>query len=224
MLERITSLFRRWIPQKSRVKPEGEHGIQVLGHREYVGGLWDEIGRLQLDFLVSRGLKPSHCLLDIGCGSLRGGVHFIRYLGPGNYLGIDKERRLIDLGIERELGQATYLDKKPAFVVSSNFEFDTFGRKPEFSIAQSLFTHLVPADIHLCLKNLRKCVDQDHVFFATFFEGLSSDNPRTSHSQAGFSYSQDELTGFAERAGWRATYIGDWSHPRNQMMMKFQPA
>jgi hypothetical protein len=37
-------------------------------HRESVGGLWDEIGELQADFLMSRGLRPHHRLLDIGCG------------------------------------------------------------------------------------------------------------------------------------------------------------
>jgi hypothetical protein len=28
-------------------------------HRESVGGRWDEIGALQADFLVSRGLRPA---------------------------------------------------------------------------------------------------------------------------------------------------------------------
>ena len=38
-------------------------------HRDMVGGMWDEIGRLQFEFLRARGLKPNHRLLDIGCGS-----------------------------------------------------------------------------------------------------------------------------------------------------------
>ncbi len=47
--------------------------IDAGTHRDMVGGMWEEIGRLQFEFLRARGLKPSHRLLDIGCGSLRGG-------------------------------------------------------------------------------------------------------------------------------------------------------
>jgi hypothetical protein len=43
-------------------------------HRAVVGGMWDELGALQLDFLRARGLRPDSRLLDIGCGSLRLGV------------------------------------------------------------------------------------------------------------------------------------------------------
>ena len=52
-----------------------------------VGGMWDEIGRLQFEFLRARGLKADHWLLDIGCGCLRGGIHAIKYLKTGNYYG-----------------------------------------------------------------------------------------------------------------------------------------
>jgi hypothetical protein len=58
-------------------------------HRESVGGLWEAIGRLQADFLVSPCLQPHHHLLDIGCGSLRGGAKLISYLDAGNYVGTD---------------------------------------------------------------------------------------------------------------------------------------
>ena len=40
-------------------------------HRESVGGMWDEIGCLQFEFLKKQGLLPEHKFLDVGCGSLR---------------------------------------------------------------------------------------------------------------------------------------------------------
>lgn len=43
-------------------------------HRGAVGGMWDQIGKLQFEFMVKHGLKPEHKFLDIGCGSLRGGA------------------------------------------------------------------------------------------------------------------------------------------------------
>src|SRR5881275_286913 len=35
-------------------------------HRQHVGGAWDTIGPLQLDYLVEQGLQPRHRLLDVG--------------------------------------------------------------------------------------------------------------------------------------------------------------
>jgi hypothetical protein len=61
---------------------------QLPWHRRRVGGMWEEIGRLQFDFLLSKGLQSRHFLLDIGCGSLRGGIHFIGFLDAGRYDGI----------------------------------------------------------------------------------------------------------------------------------------
>ncbi len=209
-------------PEKM-VKPEGKDGIQKLGHREYVGGMWEEIGRLQFEFLLRQKLKPTDCFLDIACGSLRGGVHFINYLETSNYLGIDKEASLIQLGIEKELGKELYNDKKPEFVISNTFDFEKFSKKPRFSLAQSLFTHLNIEDVFRCLNKLRKFVEsEEHVLFATFFEGDSSDNPKMSHSHASFQYSREEMETFGRRNGWQATYIGGWNHPRNQMMMQYE--
>ena len=140
-LHRITTPFVRG----------GEKAIRRNGHRGYVGGSWDEFGQLQLDFMVSQGLEPHHVLVDVACGSLRAGVHFIPYLDPGNYLGIEKERLLVERGIELELPPDVYEQKRPELLVSSAFEFDRFSKSPEFGIANSLFTHLTPDVIETCL-------------------------------------------------------------------------
>jgi len=41
------------------------------------------MGILQYEFLLHAGLKCEDKLLDIGCGSLRAGNYFIRYLNDG---------------------------------------------------------------------------------------------------------------------------------------------
>ena len=72
----------KFIRQKilSGLIPEGEVGIKLLGHRKYVGGKWDEIGKLQFEFMKSQGVKPSDIVIDVGCGSFRGGIHFIKIM------------------------------------------------------------------------------------------------------------------------------------------------
>jgi len=222
MLDSLITALQRIAYRKRKLKKEGEPEIRRLGHRTYVGGKWEEMGELQFNFLVRQGLTPADCLLDIACGSLRGGVHFINFLDIGNYLGIDKENKLIELGIEKELGKEIYENKKPEFVVSDNFEFEKFSKKPRFSIAQSLFTHLIPKDICLCFEKLREFVEPGHIFFATFFEGDSGTNPHTSNSFVAFYYPREDIATFANKHGWKNTYIGEWGHPANQMMMKYE--
>jgi SAM-dependent methyltransferase len=204
--------------------PEGVAGVMMIGHRDYVGGRWDRMGRLQLDFLVGRGLRPDHVFLDIACGPLRGGVHFIQYLDPGNYLGIDKEKVLIRRGLAKELPRQVRREKRPELVVSDAFEFDRFSKRPHYSLAHSLFSHLNAADAERCLMNLRAHVAPEHQFYATFILGTSDENAGRSHARIAFRFSPDELAAIGARNGWLCDYIGDWDHPDNQVMMQFTAA
>ncbi|GMV90219.1 MAG: hypothetical protein AMXMBFR81_31490 [Chthonomonas sp.] len=203
----------------------GSAGVFRAGHRMYVGGQWERIGRLQFAFLRNRaGLRPDHRVLDIGCGALRLGVHVIRFLEPGGYMGVEKEPELIRLGIERELGHDLYEQKRPALIVSADFEFDRLPAKPDIAWAHSLFTHLTPDRISLCLRNLRAWIEPTGVLFATFFEAFGPRaNPTVSHDQRRFAYTRRQMEAAAEQAGWRVSYIGKWGHPRGQRMLRFEP-
>lgn len=202
----------------------GPGGIRRVGHRRYVGGLWDEIGALQYEFLLRKGLLPHHYLLDIGCGSLRAGIHFIPYLEAGHYLGIDKEESLIRSGIERELGLRLFEEKRPQLMVSDSFEFAKFDARPDYALAQSLFTHLPPEIIRLCLAKLRPVIRDDGVFFATYFEtGTPASNPSKPHDHLKFAYTRREMEGLGVEQGWEMEYLGDWEHPRGQIMVKYAP-
>jgi SAM-dependent methyltransferase len=97
-------------------------------HRNIVGGMWEEIGRLQFDFLVEKGLKTDCYFLDVGCGSLRGGVHFIRYLEPGHYFGIDKSKELLDAGRNVELKRYNLLEQNPILIQMDNFRTPDLAR------------------------------------------------------------------------------------------------
>ena len=130
-------------------KPRGKLGIKLLGYGGYVGGLWEEAGAAQFEFLCSQGLKPHHYLLDIACGSLRGGTKFIPFLDAGHYMGVDQEEMLIRLGVEKELGPKLYTEKKPQLLVSDSFEFDKLDHSPHYALAISLFTHQGPFTRHL---------------------------------------------------------------------------
>lgn len=80
-----------WYDDEAQVARRVASGEQ----REIIGGLWDEVGRLQLDFLRRQGLEPHHTLLDIGCGSGRFAVKAVPYLEPNHYFGIDLSPSLL---------------------------------------------------------------------------------------------------------------------------------
>lgn len=216
-MQQIVANFLGFLRRKD---PRNPHLIGRGGPRGFVGGLWNEIGDLQFKFLIEKGLRPEHVLLDVACGSLRAGVRFIPYLNTGNYLGIDINESLIAHGKNIELGKTLYELKRPEFLISESFEFQNFSKRPDFCIAQSLFTHLTDQDISLCLNNLREYSKDNTVLYATFFEvDAQRSNPGQSHPHAAFRYTRSEMESIGDRTGWRIEYIGDWNHPRNQKML-----
>jgi hypothetical protein len=128
-------------------------------------------------------------------------------LSPGNYLRIDKHRRRVEPSIEKGLDRAVFLKQKPEPVFSGDFELHRFCKILSCSIAQSLLTHLVPSDIHTCLRNLWGFVEDGHVLFATFFEGDSSRNLEESCPHVCFHYSVEEMDAFGAWAGSRLTSV-----------------
>lgn len=220
----LKTLFRGRRDVANTLPPEGPAGVEAMGHREYVGGMWDEIGALQLYFLKSRGLRPHHVLLDIACGSLRLGSKAMPYLDPGCYQGIEKEAGLIEAGLEAEIAPAIVQAKTPELVVSSEFEFSRFSRSADYAIAQSLFTHVTPTVIDKCLRNLKAHLSHDGVLYATFFQAdRQASNPSTPHDHAYFAYTRDEMESFGGRLGYDVNYIGNWNHPRGQVMVEYRP-
>jgi SAM-dependent methyltransferase len=211
-----------------------ERAVGQGGHREVIGGLWDEIGDLQYRFMIDHGLRPQHSLLDIGCGSLRGGLRFIRYLEAGNYFGVDLNQSLLDAGFAVELKEAGLQEKMPRenLVCTSEFEFDRLGRRFDFALAHSLFTHLTFNRIRRCLELLAPATNIDGRFFATFFE-----LPRTANPSLGYTHNPGNVITYdtndpyhykladffyaASGLPWRVRYIGDWGHPRGQRMLEF---
>jgi len=186
--------------------------------RKYIGGHFEEAGKMQLDFLIEEGLKPEHVLLDVGCGNCRAGRYFIRYLNEGNYWGLDHQQWLVDAALEFEL---TEEDKKknPRFIVNNDFDFCKMdGVKPNFVIAKSVFTHLTRDEIILCLKNVKAVIHPKGVFYASITIGESSDNPKKSDDTRVFRYTLDEIKSFAK--GWEVEALGQ-KGTYKQVMLKF---
>jgi hypothetical protein len=214
-----------------RVLSEAE--IVAGDHRAFVGGMWDEIGELQFQFMVAQGLGPDHALVDIGCGALRGGVRFVRYLQRRNYHGLDINPSLIAAG-EVELRLAGLTDRDAWLLVDGQFDLSRFNRTFDYGIAVSVFTHLSLNHIGRCLRGMRDVMHEGSRFFCTFFEAPSpvhldsirhSPGNALTHCDADpFHYAFSELEHLAGQCGLRAHLIGPWGHPRDQRMICFTRA
>jgi Methyltransferase domain len=218
-----------WLRRKnvSNAASEDPGAAQVdgIGHRDYVGGRWDVIGAVQFRFMVDRGLEPHQVLLDIGCGSLRGGARFIPYLDRANYLGLDPKRELIDAGIKHELGEKLCDLKQPEFVTSEAFEFWRFSKQPDFALAQAVFSHLAEGQIVLCLKNLRAQSKLSTKFYATYIEAAQSRKIIFDyHPYIAFNHTRAQMVDFGAQANWNCHYIGNWGHPRGGVMVEYSAA
>jgi SAM-dependent methyltransferase len=203
-------------------------------HRNVIGGLWDELGQLQLDFMIREGLKPHHKLLDIGCGSLRGGIHFIRYLDRGNYVGIDPNISLLDAGYEIELASCGLKERvsRENLICTGDFDLPFPEGAFDFALAQSVFSHVTLNTIRKCFERIASKIKVNGAFYATFFEiphkALSSEPFRhepggaiTQGSQDPYHYRFEDLKYAASERLWAPRYIGGWNHPRGQHIAAF---
>ena len=205
-------------------------------YQDSVGGLWDQMGALQFDFLVAQGLTPSDRMLDVGCGSLRGGKHLISCLDLGNYYGLDLDADLLQVGskLVEEEGLA---DKHPTLLLDDAFRFGRFGQTFTVALAQSVFTHLPFNVIMRCLTEMEEVLAPGGRFFATYFQNpgprLSVDGVRIEKPDGGFwpftltidadpfFYDPDIFRWAVEGSTLDYHLIGDWGHPRKQQMMVF---
>jgi SAM-dependent methyltransferase len=200
-------------------------------HRSMVGGAWEEIGRLQFDFLVQQGLSSSHRLLDVGCGALRGGIHFIRYLDPGHYHGVDMNASLIKAAREVELPAAGLEVRHPHLLVDPSFDFARFGTTFHMALAQSVFTHLPVNSIERCLVNMAAVLSAGGRFYATFFEAPTPHHlaPLRHQGYAELTYSDRDpyhyhpclFSFLVSDLPLEVRNLGDWGHPRGQHMLEF---
>ncbi len=193
---------------------------------------WQAIGRHQFDFLVSEGLTPEHYMLDVGCGMLRGGWHFINYLQPGHYFGIDRNARALAAG-EKKLEREGIADRRPTLVVRSDFTVADLNQSFDFALAQSVFTHLSFNSIVRCLARVGPVLRPGGRFYATFF---ASPGPRLRVEpltimadyridvyldRDPYYYDPALFAWLCEGSDLVCEHRGEWGHPRSQQMLIF---
>lgn len=152
---RLTQAELDALPQKTKKNPDVvkmylEHDfltayakhtdfrVVVNGYKGAIGANkdWERHGQLQLEFLKSQGMQPSHTLLDIGCGTGRLARKAVPYLDAGCYTGFDISEGAVKAAWELS-AQEGWINKGPFF------SFALVGVTPvDYAWAFSVFIHL----------------------------------------------------------------------------------
>jgi SAM-dependent methyltransferase len=100
------------------------------------------LGRDQFDYLLVRGLRPEHRVLDFGCGALRVGIWLVGYLNVGCYFGIDPHYKSLEAAARYEIPLHDLAAKLPRLLCNDGFACEHFGESFDFVLAFSVFNWL----------------------------------------------------------------------------------
>lgn len=192
--------------------PTGNHN-----YRAFIGPpeKYDLVSAMEFNLLTYLGLREHHYLLDIGCGSLRGGRLFIPYLLQSRYFGIEPEQWLIEEGIKKELGNDLISIKKPVFSNDNNFNLSIFNKTFDFILAQSIFSHTSQLQIRRCISEAKKVMKNRSIFVATFVEGEHNYKGNEWVYPGCIIYTLEHITSIIKEEGLVGKSI-DWPHPNRQ--------
>lgn len=111
--------------------------------RELVGrpDLWGVKRTFQIEFLFDHGLEPDHRLLEVGCGTLRGGIPLIEYLEAGRYVAVESRYEAMRQGLD-ELNRHGLEEKRPILITADLLS--VVDHLPEFDViwAFSVLFHM----------------------------------------------------------------------------------
>ncbi|XP_059437607.1 uncharacterized protein LOC132170596 [Corylus avellana] len=118
--------------------------LLVEEHHSNYGEPWAG-GRDVFEFLAeSAHLTPDSCVLEIGCGTLRVGLHFIRYLNPEHYNCLERDELSLMAAFRYELPSQGLLYKRPMIVRGEDMDFTKFGPGIVYDLiyASAVFLHM----------------------------------------------------------------------------------
>ncbi|XWS64646.1 hypothetical protein CRYUN_Cryun05aG0020600 [Craigia yunnanensis] len=118
--------------------------LLVEEHHSNYGEPWAG-GRDVFEFLAeSSHLTASSRVLEIGCGTLRVGLHFIRYLKPEHFHCFERDELSLMAALRYELPSQGLLHKRPLIVRGEDMDFTKFGSDFVYDLiyASAVFLHM----------------------------------------------------------------------------------
>ncbi|MCL7022030.1 hypothetical protein MKW94_001711 [Papaver nudicaule] len=118
--------------------------LLVEEHHSNYGEPWAG-GRDVFEFLAeSSKLIPGSRVLEIGCGTLRVGLHFIRYLDSQHFHCLERDELSLIAAFRYELPSQGLLHKRPLILKGEDMDFTRFGSDVVYDLiyASAVFLHM----------------------------------------------------------------------------------
>lgn len=144
--------------EADRVRRGGHHhslGENIDG-RGVQNDFWQAGAYKAAKYIRASALKPSSKVIEYGCGSLRIAGHFIRFLEPGNFLGLDVVGDFYEIG-KGLIGPDLLREKAPRFAVigeDSVAEAENF--LADFVYCSGVCVHVHPHEIETYFRTLAR--------------------------------------------------------------------
>ncbi len=132
--------------------------------------LWRMKREFQIFFLREMGLKPQHYFLDLGCGTLRGGIPIIDYIETGHYYGVDVRPQVLEEG-KAELREANLEHKQPVLIHTNDLGSLNIERGFDFIWAFSVLIHMTDQVLDQCLGFVQRHLKDEGRFYANVIIG-----------------------------------------------------
>ncbi|MDI3262610.1 MAG: class I SAM-dependent methyltransferase [Fulvimonas sp.] len=132
--------------------------------------LWRMKRAFQIEFLRAHGLRPTQTVVDIGCGSLRGGIALIDYLEAGRYVGIDVRAEVL-AEARRELARERLEHKRPRLIHAQTLSSVRLDTPADVCWAFSVLFHMSDAILEESLAWVARQLAVDGVFYANVIAG-----------------------------------------------------
>ena len=159
-MDMLDSLLSARIQEKLEQEQKREQRHKLVGPPK----LWRQKRDFQIRFLKKHGLKPQHKLIDLGCGTLRGGIPLIDYLQKGHYYGLEVREETLEEG-RKELAEAWLEHKEPALLSSPDVATIDLGETFEYIWAFSVLVHMNDTILDGALGFVAKHLAKDGVFY-----------------------------------------------------------
>ncbi|GAA0174125.1 methyltransferase [Lithospermum erythrorhizon] len=132
--------------------------LLVEQHHSNYGEPWAG-GRDVFEFLAEAAhLRPDSRVLEIGCGTLRVGLHFIRFLNPDLFHCLERDELSLMASFRYELPSQGLLSKRPLIVRGEDMDFSKFGSGTMYDLiyASAVFLHIPDNLVWVGLEGLAK--------------------------------------------------------------------
>ena len=155
LLDKVQLRIRRRFPSRKARRHE------LVGPAHF----WKQKREFQIAFLTQQGLSTDDTLVDIGCGTLRGGVPIIDLLAAGHYAGVDI-RAEIESEARAELAEHHLEQKAPTLVFGKPLPDIHLERRFDFAWAFAVFFHLTDEHLAECFAFVAEHLAPNGVFYA----------------------------------------------------------